>query len=42
MHRALKNSQPGQTYVSSTYLDFTASESIPECGNTTAATYWNT
>ena len=42
MHRALTNSQPGQTYVTQDYLNFTATDSIGECGNLTAATYWNT
>ena len=42
MHRALTNSQPSQMYLTQDYLGFTASESIGECGNTTAATYWNT
>jgi hypothetical protein len=42
VHRALTNSQPGQAYTTQTYLDFTAADSIPECGNNTTATYWNT
>ena len=42
MRRALNNSQPGQPYATQDYLDFTAADSIGECGNTTAATYWNT
>ena len=42
MRRALNNSQPGQPYATQDYLSFTAADSIGECGNTTAATYWNT
>lgn len=42
VRRALNNSQPGQPYVTQDYLDFTAADSIGECDNTTAATYWNT
>ena len=42
VHRALENSQPGQPYLTQDYLSFTTAESIPECGNNTAATYWNT
>ncbi len=42
VHRALTNSQPGQPYTTQDYLDFLAADSIPECGNLTAATYCNT
>ena len=42
MHRALNNSQPGQPYMTQDYLDFSTNTSTGECGNTTAATYWNT
>ena len=42
MHRAITNSQPGQPYMTQGYLEFSTITSPGECGNNTAATYWNT
>ncbi|CAL5219872.1 g1792 [Coccomyxa viridis] len=41
--RALQNAQPGQPYTIQDYYHFASNTSSSgECGNNTAATYWNT